>query len=374
MLGVNLDRKHLENFDLILFITVFLITAIGVVAIYSAGYDPVTSTVKKYYVKQIYWLALSYLMFLLFSLIGHKKLVRYAYIFYFIGLLVLLFVLISGHIGMGARRWIAVGGFRVQPSEIFKFIWVIFLARLYLSFGTNKLGMIDILKKFIWAIPPFALIFLQPDLGTAGTFLVIWGMILLVIGIKRMTFIIIAVSLVMAAPVMWSQMKPYQKKRVITFMNPEADPFGSGYHVIQSKIAIGSGGLTGKGFLKGTQSHLKFIPERHTDFIFSVIAEEFGLVGSLFIISLFIFLLLRIMLVSLNAKEPAGKLICIAVSGFIFFQFYVNVAMTAGMMPVVGIPMPLVSYGGSSLLTFMSMLGLVNGVAMRRFDDPGDDI
>jgi len=372
MFGVNLDRKHLENFDFVLFITMLLITVIGVVAIYSAGYDPVSDSVKTYYVKQIYWLVIGYILFFTFSSIGHKRLVKYAYVFYIMGILVLLAVLILGHVGMGARRWIAVGGFRVQPSEIFKFIWVIFLARLYIEIGREKYGLLGILKKFIWAVPPFALVFLQPDLGTAGTFLVIWGMLLLVIGIKRMTFMLIIASLIFAAPVLWSQMKPYQKKRVITFMNPEKDPFGSGYHVIQSKIAIGSGGLTGKGFLKGTQSHLKFIPERHTDFIFSVIAEEFGLVGSLVIISLFMIMLLRIMLISLNAKEPAGKLICFGVSGFIFFQFYVNLAMTAGIMPVVGIPMPLVSYGGSSLLTFMSMLGLVNGVSMRRFDDPGD--
>jgi rod shape determining protein RodA len=373
MFGVNLDRKHLENFDFVLFLTMLLITVGGVVAIYSAGYDPVTASVKKYYVRQIYWLVLGYIMFFTFSTLGHKKLVKYAYIIYFLGLLVLLAVLLSGHIGMGARRWIAIGGFRIQPSEVFKFIWVIFLARLYIEMGREKHGLIGILRKFLWVAPPFALVFLQPDLGTAGTFIVIWGMLLLVIGIKRMTLMLIIASMVLAAPVLWSQMKPYQKKRVITFMNPEKDPFGSGYHVIQSKIAIGSGGLTGKGFLKGTQSHLKFIPERHTDFIFSVIAEEFGLVGSLTIIVLFIILLLRIMLISMNAKEPAGKLICLGVSGFIFFQFYVNVAMTAGMMPVVGIPMPLVSYGGSSLLTFMSMLGLVNGVSMRRFDDPGDD-
>lgn len=373
MFGVNLDRKHLENIDFMLFLTMVVITSIGVVAIYSAGYDPVTSTVKNYYVRQIYWLVIGYMLFFIFSAIGHKKLVKYAYVFYILGILVLLAVLIMGHVGMGARRWIALGGLRIQPSEVFKFIWVIFLARLYLELGREKHGMIGIMRKLIWVLPPFALVFLQPDLGTAGTFLAIWGMLLLLIGIRRTTMLVIIVSMVLAAPVLWSQMKPYQKKRVVTFLNPEKDPFGSGYHVIQSKIAIGSGGLTGKGFLQGTQSHLKFIPERHTDFIFSVIAEEFGLVGSLVIISLFMILLLRIMRVSMNAKEPAGKLICIGVSGFIFFQFYVNLAMTAGMMPVVGIPMPLVSYGGSSLLTFMSMLGLVNGVAMRRFDDPSED-
>jgi len=335
MFGVNLDRKHMENFDFSLFFTMLIITVIGVVAIYSAGYDPVTSTFKKFYVRQIYWLVLGFIMFFVFSAIGHKKLVKYSYVIYILGILALLAVLVMGQVGMGARRWIAFGGFRIQPSEVFKFIWVLFLARIFLEIGRDKFGLLGILKKSIWVIPPFGLVFLQPDLGTAGTFLVIWGMLLLVIGIRRMTLLLIVVSLVLAAPVLWSQMKPYQKKRVIAFMNPEKDPFGSGYHVIQSKIAIGSGGLTGKGFLKGTQSHLKFIPERHTDFIFSVIAEEFGLAGSLVIIALFMVLLLRIMLVSLNAKEPAGKLICIGVSGFIFFQFYVNVAMTAGMMPVV---------------------------------------
>ena len=373
MFGVNLDRKHLENFDFTLFLTMVVITVIGVVAIYSAGYDPVSSTIKNYYVRQIYWLAIGYVMFFVFSTVGHKRLVKYSFFLYIIGITVLVAVLIMGHVGMGAKRWIAFGGLRIQPSEVFKFIWVVFLARIFLDISQNKFGMLGILRKMIWVIPPFTLVFLQPDLGTAGTFIAIWGMVLLVIGIKRMTMLVIIISMVCAAPVLWSQMKPYQKKRVVTFLNPEKDPFGSGYHVIQSKIAIGSGGLTGKGFLKGTQSHLKFIPERHTDFIFSVIAEEFGLVGSLVIIVLFMVLLLRIMLVSMNAKEPAGKLICFGVSGFIFFQFYVNLAMTAGMMPVVGIPMPLVSYGGSSLLTFMSMLGLVNGVAMRRFDDPSDD-
>lgn len=373
MFGVKIDRKHLENFDFSLFLTMLVITVIGVVAIYSAGYDPVSSTFKKYYARQIYWLILGYIMFFAFSAVGHKRLVKYSYILYVLGVLVLVAVLVMGQVGMGAQRWIVIGGMRIQPSEVFKFIWVIFLARLYLEISREKHGMIEIMKKFIWVIPPFALVFLQPDLGTAGTYLVVWGMVLMVIGIRRITLFIIITSLVFAAPVLWSQMKPYQKKRVVTFMNPEKDPFGSGYHVIQSKIAIGSGGLTGKGFLKGTQSHLKFIPERHTDFIFSVIAEEFGLVGSLVIIILFMILLIRIMLVSLNAKEPAGKLICIGVSSYIFFQFYVNLAMTAGMMPVVGIPMPLVSYGGSSLITFMSMLGIVNGIAMRRFDDPSED-
>ena len=164
-------------------------------------------------------------------------------------------------------------------------------------------------------------------------------------------------------------MKDYQKKRVITFLNPEKDPFGAGYHVIQSKIAIGSGGLTGKGFLHGTQSHLNFLPERHTDFIFSLINEEFGLMGGAIIILLFGMLIYRILSIGNTLKEPTAKVLCVAVASFIFFQFFVNAAMVLGLMPVVGIPMPFMSYGGSSLLTIMSMLGMVNSASMRRYDN-----
>jgi rod shape determining protein RodA len=167
-------------------------------------------------------------------------------------------------------------------------------------------------------------------------------------------------------------MKVYQRKRVLTFLNPEKDPFGSGYHIIQSKIAIGSGGLSGKGFLHGTQSHLNFLPERHTDFIFSLINEEFGLIGGVAIIILFGILIFRILIISNILKEPTAKLLCISVVSFIFFQFFVNAAMVLGLMPVVGIPMPFMSYGGSSLLTIMSMLGIVNSASMRRFDNIAD--
>lgn len=368
---LKLNSKHIENIDWLLTFIVVALLVVSVIAIYSAGYDPETGVSKSFYQKQIYWSFIGLATYLFFSLIGHRRMVKFGYVFYVIGLLALIVVLMKGYIGMGSRRWIAFGSLRIQPSEIFKFIWVLTLSRIFIDMDGIKLGLFDILKKSILIIPPFILIFLQPDLGTAGTFFIIWGMVLMVVGIQRATFIMIIVSMLLAMPVMWAKMKPYQKKRVITFLNPEKDPFGSGYHVIQSKIGIGSGGLTGKGYLKGTQSHLKFIPERHTDFIFSVVAEEFGLMGAGVIIILFLFLILRIIFVSVNAREPAGKIICVATASFVFFQFFVNVSMTIGMMPVVGIPMPLVSYGGSSLVTFMAMFGLVNGVSMRRFD-PGD--
>ncbi len=372
MLGVKLDRKHIENFDVFLLVIIFLITTIGVLAIYSAGFDPVDGKVRTFYLKQIYFLLMGYFLYMAFSIIGYKKLVKYSYILFILGIAVLFAVLIMGHVGKGATRWISLGGLKIQPSEFFKFVWVIMLARLFLDFSMSKFGMLDLMKKILWVIPPFLLVFLQPDLGTAGTFLAVWGIVVIFLGIKRVTFIIIITSLFFAAPILWTHMKPYQKQRVVTFLNPEADPFGSGYHVIQSKIAIGSGGLMGKGFMKGTQSHLKFIPERHTDFIFAVIAEEFGFVGGSTVVVLFLLLVTRIIYIGVNSKEAAGKLVCIASGGFFFFQFFVNLSMTVGMMPVVGIPMPMVSYGGSSLITFMSILGLVNSVAMRRFDSPSE--
>ncbi|TCK60658.1 rod shape-determining protein RodA [Seleniivibrio woodruffii] len=373
MLSVKLDRKHIENFDVVLLVLLFIITTMGIFAIYSAGFDPVDGKVRTFYLKQFYFLILGYVLFFGFSAIGYKRLVKYSYVLYFFGILILVAVLLMGHEGKGAVRWISVAGIRIQPSEFFKFIWVIVLARLYIDFTMNKYGMLDIIKKLFMSMPPFLLVFLQPDLGTGGTYLAVWGIVLLFIGIKRVTLMIILASLVFAAPLLWTHMKPYQKQRVETFLNPEADPFGSGYHVIQSKIAIGSGGLFGKGFMNGTQSHLKFIPERHTDFIFAVIAEEFGFVGGCVVILIFSGLVFRIIYIGVNSKESAGKLVCVAAASLFFFQFFVNMAMTVGMMPVVGIPMPMVSYGGSSLVTFMAILGIVNSVAMRRFDSPSEE-
>jgi rod shape determining protein RodA len=310
-------------------------------------------------------------VFVAVSWIGHRRFVKYLPVLYVLGCVTLVFVLLMPPI-MGARRWIIIAGLRIQPSEFFKFIWVVTMARMFVTFDTDKLGFKDIFMKALPVLPPFVLIFLQPDLGTAGSFLVIWGMVILFIGIKRLPFWFSVTSFSILIPVMWTFfLKSYQKQRVLTFLNPEKDPFGSGYHVIQSKIGIGSGGLWGKGFLDGTQSHLKFIPERHTDFIFSVVAEETGLVGASIIICVFLFMIIRIMSISLECREASGKVICVAAASFIFFQFFVNTAMTMGMMPVVGIPMPIFSYGGSSLITFMAMLGLVNSVAMRKYDQIG---
>lgn len=340
----------------------------GITAIYSAGYDPSTETVQGYYMRQMVWLSMGLVMFFLVSFINYKIIIRFALFIYGVGIVFLLLVLISGHIGMGAQRWLGVGPLKLQPSELFKIIWVVTLARLFMDFDDKKFNFIRIIKKSFLLIPPFLLVFLQPDLGTSMTYLMVWGCIILILGITRKTFVVILLCMAVIGPVLWMHMHDYQKKRVITFINPEHDPFGAGYHIIQSKIGVGSGGVDGKGYLKGTQSHLRFIPERHTDFIYSVINEEFGLIGGAGIILLFAILILRIFQTATRSKIASAKILCTAVACYIFFQFVINSYMTVGMMPVVGIPMPFVSYGGSSLMSFFIMLGLVNSVYIRCFN------
>lgn len=364
----QLNRKHFKYFDYILTLIVLTIATIGIFAIYSASFDLNSGKFSSFYLKQMIWLFAGILTYLLFTIINYRFLVKHSFLLYLMSLAILLLVLIKGHIGMGAQRWINIAGFRLQPSEFIKVVWILFLAK---QFATNKIEyatFLDIFKKLIYLIPIFFLIFLEPDLGTALVYVYLWGIGVLYLGVKRYTVFVTLIIIIIALPVGWNHLKDYQKKRVITFLNPEKDPFGAGYHVIQSKIAIGSGGLKGKGFLKGTQSHLKFLPERHTDFIFSLICEEFGFIGGATLLSLFLLLLMRIIYIAILTKEPSGKLIALLTAALIFFQTYVNAAMTMGIMPVVGIPMPFVSYGGSSLITLCSLCGIVNSIALRRYD------
>ena len=366
------NKYNFKHFDITLFILTILLMCTGVFVIYSASYNHKTGVSEYYYMKQIYWIIAGLFTFLFFSLLNYKRLVNFAYLFYILGVILLLFVLIKGQIGMGAQRWINIADFRLQPSEFFKIAWVLIIAVQFSDFDCNKLGFVQILKKSSVLVIPFILIFLQPDLGTATIFLATWAIALLFRGIKKITFILLLAISLIAVPSIWFQLEDYQKDRVLTFLNPEKDPFGAGYHIIQSKIAIGSGGFFGKGFLSGTQSHLNFLPEKHTDFVFSVLNEEFGFFGGMLLILLFFTLLIRILQIASITREITGKMICIAVASICFFQFFVNAAMTVGMMPVVGIPMPFISYGGSSLITFTSMLGIVNSIALNRFKNPGD--
>lgn len=360
-------KRYISMSDYVIFSVAILLSVCGVLAIFSAGYDPATQSVEDFYKKQIIWISAGIVMFFITSFISYKKIVRLAPFIYTLGVIMLIAVLISGHIGMGAQRWLGVGAFRIQPSEIFKVVWVITLAWVFIDFESKPLSFFKVIKKGILLAIPFYLVYEQPDMGTSLTYVAVWGCVVLLLGVGKKTFLVFVVIIAVVVPILWGSMMDYQKQRVFTFMNPERDPFGTGYHVIQSKIGIGSGGIDGKGYLKGTQSHLRFIPERHTDFIYSVISEEFGFIGGIAILGLFTVLLLRILKIAVFVKEPAGKILCFAVAAYIFFQFTVNSYMTVGMMPVVGIPMPFVSYGGSSLMSFFTMIGLVNSVHIRRF-------
>jgi rod shape determining protein RodA len=348
--------------DYFMLLIMIIMAAVSFFAIYSAVYDISTGTVRDNPFKQLKIFGFGLIIFFTVSFIGYRRVVKLAIPLYILGCIGLLAVHLKGDVGMGAQRWIYIGPFGGQPSEFFKFVWALMLAWVFMDMEAKSIGFIKLFKKLVWLLPPFILVFLQPDLGTAVTYIAVWGIVVAFLGVKKEIVALFFICCIFAMPVMWTNMKGYQQMRVISFFAPDKYSGGGGYQARQSKIAIGSGGLTGKGYLKGTQSHLKFMPERHTDFIFSVINEEVGFAGGVGIITLFFLLLSRIVLTAVQFKEARGKVICIAVGGFILFQFYINVSMTMGIAPVVGVPLPMISYGGSSLVTFMAMLGLVNSV------------
>lgn len=360
-------KKYFIETDYVLFAAALLISAIGVIAIYSSGYNPVTGEADAYYKRQLMWLSLGVISFFIMSYVNYRKVIRMAPLIYILGLLMLLLVLVLGHIGMGAQRWIGIGPIRVQPSEIFKTVWIITLAWVFMDFDGVPMGIVKIIKKSWILIPPFMLVFLQPDLGTSLTYVAVWGLVILILGVKKEVFLIAVVLIAVLIPVAWMNMYEYQQDRVKIFFGIIEDEKGIGWHSKQSKVAVGSGGINGKGFLGGTQSHLNFLPESHTDFIFSVINEEKGLIGGSVVTVLFLFLLFRIFSISIKHKEASGKILTMAAACYVFFQFIVNAGMTVGLVPVVGIPMPFVSYGGTSLLSFFTMLGIVNSVNLRQY-------
>lgn len=360
-------KKYLFETDYLLLAAVLCLAGIGIVSIYSADYNPYTGETDAFYKRQFMWLVLGIISFFVMSYINYRKVVRLTPVIYSAGIILLLIVLILGHIKMGAQRWIGIGSFRIQPSEIFKIIWVISLAWLFMDFDGKRLSLFKIVQKSWMLIIPFLLVFSQPDLGTALTYVAVWGMLLLMLGVQRNVFIIALIAVAIIVPIGWQHLHDYQQTRVKVFLGLVQDKQGDGYHAEQSKVAVGSGGINGKGFLGGTQAHLSFLPESHTDFIYSVINEEHGLIGGTVVILLFLFLIFKIFSIAVKTKEASGKLIAMAVGCYIFFQFIINAGMTVGMVPIVGIPMPFVSYGGTSLLSFFTMVGIVNSIHLRRY-------
>ncbi len=354
--------------DLVLLVTVVMIAIVGILAVYSATYvrGQETGHLHPTVVKQIIWIVFGLVLMTIIASLDYVHILNFSYLAYGVTLTLLLYLLIFGGERFGAKRWIDLGFLSIQPSEFAK-ITVIFVLAAFLGTRKEKSGSLDnYVYSCLIVIPAFLLIFLQPDLGTSLVLLPILFAILFVCR-ENIKYIVTTLMLaLLSLPILWNLLKDYQKSRLMVFINPDIDPLGAGYTIIQSRIAIGSGGLFGKGWLNGTQSQLKFLPERHTDFIFSVIGEEWGLMGGVFILTLFSILVYRSIKIIDGVDDIAGKAVVTGVITLVSFQVLVNIAMTVGLMPVVGLPLPMISYGGSNALAFLVCMGFVLSVSRVR--------
>lgn len=362
------DRRLVKYFDWGLLGMTVLLGFLGLVTLYSAVTSASPTPQKIYYFKQLVWYCAGLIVMVISFLINYKLLDRWANAIYAICILLLICVLLFGkHVG-GARRWLILGPLSIQPSEFVKIAVIICLARYYSKIANIRgLNLRELLTPLILAAIPFFLIVRQPDLGTAMLVVLIASSMTVFVKIERRSFLYIIASCTITIPMVWFFLKGYQKKRILTFLNPDLDPLGAGYHIIQSKIAIGSGMISGKGFLKGTQNALSFLPEQHTDFIFSVLAEEVGFVGSMIPLLIFMMLIIWGLNVAYRCRDPFGTILAVGISSMIFWQVFINVGMAMGLMPIVGVPLPFISYGGSSIVAMMICIGLLMNVSMRRF-------
>lgn len=348
------DRFYNINWGYVLCIA--LLAFIGIVVLYSAANGSWTPWAAKQLAR--FGVSLGIMLFL--ALLDVKIYLKYSYVAYFLVLLLLIGVEVGGHIGMGAQRWIDLKLFKLQPSELMKITMVLVLAKYFHSCTLNKIQSVrGIVAPILMALFPAALIVLQPDLGTALMLLFTTVIIFFVVGVQWWKFAIVGGTAIAMAPIAWQFLHDYQKDRVLTFLNPERDPLGAGYHIIQSKIALGSGGVFGKGFLNGTQSHLNFLPEKHTDFIFTMLSEEFGMIGAVLVVLLNLVIIAYGYLFAFRITSYYGKLVVIGLNTNYFMYVFINIAMVLGLLPVVGIPLPLISYGGTVMLSVMASFGII---------------
>jgi len=348
--------RFFRHFDWLIFFLALILALLGLVVLKSIAPSLVT--------QQIVWLVLGLVFFFVFSQIDYRRYPRFAWIFYFSSIFFLLLTFIFGRAIRGSVRWLEIGGFGLQPSELVKPFLILFFASFFAS--EEEMNLKRILTGFGLLLPPFLMIFFQPDLGSSLVVLFFWLGIVLAKGMKGKWLVLSSVLFLLIVPLVWFFLKDYQKQRLLTFLNPQIDALGSGFNVIQSMIAVGSGQFLGRGLGRGTQSHLSFLPERHTDFIFASLAEELGFVGSFLLLGLFFLLLWRILNLARNSRDQLSFLIYIGVFTLLFSQILVNLAMNLGLLPVTGITLPLISYGGSSLLSTMIALGVVVGIGKEK--------
>ncbi|MDX5332680.1 MAG: rod shape-determining protein RodA [Gammaproteobacteria bacterium] len=343
-----------------LLIGLFTLAAIGLVVLYSAGGEEVSLLAR-----QLIRLALAFGVLLLFAQVSMPVLSRWTPWIYVAGVGLLIAVLVMGEMGKGAQRWLDLGLFRFQPSEMMK-LAVPMMVAWYFADRPLPPRFLEVVLAGVLVAVPMLLIARQPDLGTALLVGAAGFFAIYLAGIRWRLLLGLGAAAVAALPVLWHFMHDYQRRRVLTFLNPESDPLGSGYHIIQSKIAIGSGGFYGKGWLNGTQSQLEFLPERHTDFIFAVYGEEFGFLGAITLLVIYLSLILRGLYIAVNAQDTYSRLLAGSLSLTFFVYLFVNTGMVTGLLPVVGVPLPLVSYGGTSMVTLMAAFGMLMSINSHR--------
>jgi len=362
------DRRLIQYFDWVLLGLTLLLGAVGILTIFSAVTTAVEAPQKALYIKQLVWFGMGLMVMVACFTFNYRTLDRWAFFIFGFCILLLIAVLFFGKYVGGSRRWLNFGIVSLQPSELVKIALIIVLARYYSRNVSPKgLTLRQLVTPMALTVLPFVLIARQPDLGTAMLLVLIAGSMTLFAKIERRSLISLIIAGTISVPLVWFFLKGYQKQRILTFLNPDRDPLGAGYHIIQSKIAIGSGMLAGKGFQKGTQNALAFLPEQHTDFIFSVLAEEWGFVGSGIFLLLCLLMIVWILDIALSCRDPFGTFLSVGIAAMIFWQVFINIGMVMGLMPVVGVPLPLVSYGGSSSMTVMISIGILLNISMRRF-------
>lgn len=394
-----------KSWDWLLVGSALLLSLIGILLIYSAKFNAVLLADRELYVKQIMWLGLALLVFLVTKEIPPKLHEALAYFYYAGGVLLLLLLLAFGATKMGATRWFALGNFNLQPGEIMKISLIMALARFLVYGKKSPRDLTWVLIAALLTLVPVALVLNQPDLGTSIVFVVIlfamlfwaglpyyfllllitpifslvtafhwisWGLFFVALliflyhlrpGLWFSSFLVITnMTCGVLTPLVWHRLHDYQKLRIISFLNPGNDPLGAGYQIIQSQVAIGSGGLLGKGFLRGTQNKLEFLPEQHTDFVFSVLGEEFGLVGVIILLAIFALFLFRAIGIAYKSRNRWASFAAWGIASYFAFQIFINLGMTVGIMPVTGLPLPFVSYGGSALLVSWVMVGILQAI------------
>ncbi len=354
--------NKLKNLNYLLIFILILLSFIGAVGLYSAADASLHPWANKHLTRFIV-----FLLFAIFiSFINIKLIYKYSYLAFIFFFLLLVSVEIIGVLGKGASRWIHIFGFSIQPSELIKVFIILAIAKFYHDLKFDKIGNpIFLFFPALFIFLPAFLVLIQPDLGTALSIIVLGVAVLFSSGIKIWKFLLGILISLFSIPFLWNIIQPYQRNRIISFLNPESDPLGHGYQLIQSKIALGSGGITGKGFLKGTQSYLEYLPEKQTDFIFTLIGEEFGFLGTMFIILLFFILISICYYVGIKSIHIFGRILAIGIGTNLFIYVIMNIAMVSGLMPVVGIPLPLISYGGTAMLSIMISMGIILNIDLN---------